>query len=165
MSQQEQLGGLVRHDYLVVKLLHIDDIIVELVDISLVMVAQHAAGHPLTTMVDKVEAVALAPEIPRQLLILEVAFYPAVDDQDGAINLLLPQRGIADGDAILALELSFYGMLAPEVGQGLLVEGGHIGFAGQRIGIGHGKGSGRKQGQGQQGDREGFHQAHSVCQY
>ena len=90
MGQQEQLGRLVRHDDLVVKLLEIDHIIVELVDISLLRVIQHPVGHPLTAMVDKVEAVALTPEIPRQLLILEVALDPAIDDQDGAIDLGLP---------------------------------------------------------------------------
>lgn len=56
-------------------------------------------------MIDEVEAVTLAPEIPGQLLILEVALDPAVDDEDGAIDLGLAQGGIAEGDPVLALEL------------------------------------------------------------
>jgi hypothetical protein len=57
-------------------------------------------------MIDEVEAVTLAPEIPGQLLILEVALDPAVDDEDGAIDLGLAQGGIAEGDPVLALNSS-----------------------------------------------------------
>ena len=104
VGQQEQLGGLVLGDHLVMKLLEIEYIIVELVDISLLLVGQQPIGQTLAAVVDEVEAVALTPQIPGQLLILEVAFDPTVDDEDGAIDLGLAQGCIADGDPVLALE-------------------------------------------------------------
>lgn len=42
VGQQEQLGRLVRYNHFVMKLFEIGDIVVELVDISLLFVGQHA---------------------------------------------------------------------------------------------------------------------------
>lgn len=42
VGQQEQLGGLVLGDHFIMKLFEIGDIVVELVDIPLLFVGQHA---------------------------------------------------------------------------------------------------------------------------
>ncbi len=126
---------------LIAELLEIRDVILEVHDITLVGIAEHAAGETLTAMVIQIDAIALLKQFVGELLILDVTLHATADQQYRVVAGRVAQGDIADGDMIGRHQLTRLCMLLPECWQCGGEEVRQLGRGEQSIRVIHGLGA------------------------